>query len=142
MTIGRSVAVAMLTVGLGPMVGAGTAAAETIFGAMSKAYTANPTLNAARASTRATDEGVPQALGQHRPTITGSADFGVQRQVTNPVAGRRTGTTTNPAGVSLTVSQPIFRGFRTVNGTNAAEAQVLAAREALLSTEQTVLLQA
>lgn len=35
--------------------------AETIFGAMAKAYANNPDLNAARAGLRATDEGVPIA---------------------------------------------------------------------------------
>ena len=44
--------------------------ADTLFGAMEKAYVTNPTLNAARAGQRATDEQVPQALSGWRPTIT------------------------------------------------------------------------
>ena len=36
-------------------------------GALVLAYQNNPTLNAQRASARATDEGVPQALSGYRP---------------------------------------------------------------------------
>ncbi len=53
------------------------AAAESLSEALASAYANNPTLNAQRASQRATDEGVPQALSGFRPTVSGSADVGV-----------------------------------------------------------------
>ena len=40
----------------------GPASAESLSEALVAAYSDNPTLNAQRASLRATDEGVPQAL--------------------------------------------------------------------------------
>ena len=49
------------------------ASAETITGALSKAYQNNSSLNSARAGVRVTDEGVAIAKSGWRPTITGSA---------------------------------------------------------------------
>lgn len=111
-----------------------SASAETLADALASAYTNNPTLNAQRASLRATDEGVPQALSGYRPTVTGSADAGITRSVGNP--------TLYPRGVSLTVEQPIFLGHRTTNGVKIAETAVLAGREALRNAEQNTLLAA
>src|SRR5579871_1575049 len=44
--------------------------AETIDGALVRAYQNNPQLNAQRAQVRATDEQVPQALSGYRPKIS------------------------------------------------------------------------
>jgi outer membrane protein len=44
--------------------------------------------------------------------------------------------------VAIAVEQPIFNGFRTVNALKASESAVLAGRESLRSTEQSVLLDA
>jgi outer membrane protein len=122
-----SAALAMLLCGAMP------AGAETLASALSSAYSNNPTLNAARAQTRATDEGVPQALSGYRPTISAFAGIGAS---TTEGIGRQ------DANVGLEVSQPLFRGFRTENGVQAAEALVLASRESLRNTEQIVLLDA
>src|SRR5262245_17888585 len=46
------------------------ASSDTLEGALVLAYQNNPTLNAQRASVRATDEGVPQALAGYRPRVT------------------------------------------------------------------------
>lgn len=108
-------------------------AAESLADALASAYGNNPTLNAQRASLRATDEGVPQALSGYRPTVSASADAGVQ------MSG---GNTTYPRGVSISVEQPIFSGFKTKNSVKMAETAVLAGREVLRSTEQTILLNA
>jgi outer membrane protein len=113
---------------------AAPASAESLAEALAAAYSDNPTLNAQRASLRATDEGVPQALSGYRPTVSASASAGV----TNTTA---TGTF-NPRMASLTVQQPLFLGFRTTNSVRMAETAVLAGREVLRSTEQDVLLAA
>src|SRR5687768_11847155 len=47
----------------------GSAVSETLDGALARAYVNNPTLNAQRASVRATDETVPQALSGYRPRV-------------------------------------------------------------------------
>ncbi|MCB1452171.1 MAG: TolC family protein, partial [Rhizobiaceae bacterium] len=49
------------------------ASAETITGALSKAYQNNSSLNATRAGVRVTDENVAIAKSGYRPTITGTA---------------------------------------------------------------------
>ncbi|MEI7601567.1 MAG: TolC family outer membrane protein [Aestuariivirga sp.] len=134
-----SAATAMLTV---------TASADKLFGAMEKAYVTNPTLNAARAGQRATDELVPQALSGWRPTIsvfgevsrTRSSKEGVP--IITPDGPDVDSVAINNAtsgNVSIQLSQPLFRGFGTVNQTKSAEARVDAGKQNLLATEQQVL---
>lgn len=113
------------------------ASAETIKEALAMAYANNPTLNAARAALRATDEGVPQALANWRPTVSGSATASGVHSSSNGNGSYR-----NNASISLSITQPIFRGFRTVNGTKQAEAEVKAQRASLSGTEQDTLLSA
>jgi outer membrane protein len=108
--------------------------------ALAAAYANNPTLNAARAEQRAVDEGVPQALSGYRPTVGATAQAGL--------GWGRSDTAPNwvgpafPRTATIAVEQPVFSGFRTVNSVKAAETAVLAGRESLRSTEQTVLLSA
>jgi outer membrane protein len=126
------------------------AANETLAGALGRAYTNTPELNAARANVRAVDESVPQALSGYRPRITGTADVGRTNQET--ILQNRTNRTVNgrihssdvfsPRGVGLQVDQTLFNGFRTENSTRAAESRVLGARETLRNIEQNVLLNA
>ena len=52
--------------------------ADTLDGALVLAYQNNPTLNSQRASVRATDEGVPQALSGYRPRVTFNGTVGSQ----------------------------------------------------------------
>ena len=111
--------------------------ADTLFGAMEKAYTTNPTLNADRAGQRAVDEQVPRALSGWRPTVTVQGNLERTWAETRSTGGAAVDSTT--AGMSITLSQPIFRGFRTVEGTKAAEARVEQGRQSLLQTEQNVL---
>ncbi|MCB1487165.1 MAG: TolC family outer membrane protein [Bauldia sp.] len=104
---------------------------------MASAYTNNPDLNSARAELRAIDEGVPQAKSGYRPRISVTGDYAFQ--TTRSVLGTDWSTATNPRGVSLSVEQPIFLGFRTKNSVNMAQASVKAAREQLKLIEQQVL---
>ncbi len=113
--------------------------AETIRQAMASAYENNPKLDAERARLRATDEEVPRALSGYRPRITGNADGGVNRLETKPNTSSEG--ESRPWGYSVTLSQPVFSGFRTPNAVSEAEAQVRAGREQLRSVEQQVLLE-
>ena len=54
------------------------ARADTLEGALVLAYQNNPSLNAQRASVRATDEGVPQALSGYRPKVSVNGSVGTQ----------------------------------------------------------------
>ncbi|SHL99731.1 TolC family outer membrane protein [Roseibium suaedae] len=120
------------------MVGAaGAAQAETIKEALALAYSNNPTLNAARAQLRGVDENVPQALAGWRPTVSATVQGGGNWASSDGFETYR-----NNASIGLSVSQALFRGFRTVNSTRQAEALVRAQRESLVATEQDVLLSA
>ena len=113
------------------------ASAETILGALSKAYQNNSQLNSARAGVRITDEGVAIAKSGYRPTVAGSAsiDYSNTRSAGQTV---RLGT----ANFGIQLNQMLFDGFQTRNNVAAAEAQVQASNEGLRNTEQNILLAA
>jgi len=119
-------------------VGAGQVSAETLVQAMVSAYSGNPTLQAERARQRGTDELVPQALSGWRPTV--SADGSISK-VWEDSSGSPS-SENDPKSVAIGLSQPIFRGFKTINGTKAAEANVEAGKQGLLAIEQDILFQA
>ncbi|MGA8957207.1 MAG: TolC family protein, partial [Pseudolabrys sp.] len=52
--------------------------ADTLEGALVQAYQNNPSLNSQRASVRATDENVPQALSGYRPKVSVNGSIGQQ----------------------------------------------------------------
>lgn len=121
-------------------IGSQPAAAQSLKEALIQTYQSNPTLSAARAELRATNERVPQALSNWRPLVEAEGSYGAaQSDAERPVdtsEGRL------PAGANLTVTQPLYRGGRTVAGTGRAENEVLAQRARLETTEQDVLLNA
>lgn len=117
-------------------------AAETLESALAKAYGSNPTLNAQRASLRVTNEGVPQALSGYRPRVTGTADVGASYlESTLPGRGNTT-TRSAPRGGSIALEQTVWNFGRTGNAVSQAESLVLAGRETLRASEQSVLLDA
>jgi outer membrane protein len=122
------------------------AAGDTLPWAIVQAYQNNPSLNAQRASLRATDEVVPQALSGYRPRITATGTFTEAHIDTLTKAQDRGGPVyTRTIGQNfvqsygLTATQTILNGFQTGNRTRQGEAQVFAARETLRLTEQAVL---
>jgi outer membrane protein len=122
------------------------AVADSMEGSLALAYQNNPQVNAQRAATRATDEGVGIALGGYRPTVRATATLGelyldtLQRASTPGAPPTRSvGTIANPT-YGVTATQTLFNGFLTAGRTRQAEGQVFAARETLRNIEQTVLL--
>ncbi len=116
------------------------AAAQSLQDALALAYANNPTLQAARAQLRAVDENVPQALAGWRPTVQVAGSIGAaQGRSTNTAVGTRTDLDRNPATIQASVTQPLYRGGRTIASTRRAENQVLAQRARLIATEQQVL---
>ena len=134
MGIARKVACGLL-MGTAVLATATPARAESLAQALASAYSNNPTIRAERARQRATDEQVPQALSGWRPTVTTFADAGLQRNFVS-------GSSTEPAGISIELNQPIFRGFRTINQTKVAESNVEAGRQNLLAVELSILFDA
>ncbi len=115
----------------------GPARSENLLDALAAAYRYNPQLDAERARLRATDEGVAQAMGDYRPLIDLRADAGHQNTQSKPATSNEGHT--SPRGYSVQLIQPLFRGFRTTNAVNSAEAAVRAGRETLRGVEQEVL---
>ena len=139
-------AAVLLLAAMGPT----PALADTIEQALVRAYQNNPQLNAQRASVRATDENVPQALSGYRPRVAVTGSAGYQYTDTLSTSGGtptvivRTGIhgANSPRSIGTTVTQTLFNGQQTANRTRAAESQVSGAREALRVLEQSVLLSA
>lgn len=148
MRIGLRSAMAVATALTALAVGGGMVRAQTLAEAMAAAYNTNPTLLAARAQLRSVDENVPQALAGWRPTVvmTGAAGYSdVQaRTRTNTIRGEPfslyTDINRQTVNANASVTQPIYRGGRTVASTRRAENQVFAQRARLLVTEQQVLI--
>lgn len=146
----RQTGLVILGFALAPVV-ADAAPPATLTQALSEAYYDNPTLQAQRASLRATDEDVPTALSGWRPTIelqgsvgrvTGSEKYYssswnpfTKKQVNYSTKTPETGTQKN---AEITLTQPIYSGGKVIAQTRKAKNAVYAARAMLLSTEQTV----
>lgn len=111
----------------------GASFAESIHGAMARAYQNNASLNSARAGVRVTDEGVPLAKSGWRPAVgaTGSLSF-----------TRRNSAEISAGSFGVQIQQSIFDGFQTLNNVRAAEARVRASNESLRNTEQDILFNA
>ncbi len=125
-----------------------TARAETMNGALERAYGGNPDLNQSRANVRARDEDAPKALAGMRPKASIAANAGLQYATVKIPAGRSANGSRaysedeflgKPRGAALNVSQTLFDGGRTANAVRQAESSVLSARAALRQTEQSIL---
>jgi outer membrane protein len=122
-----------------------TVHADTMEAALLRAYQSNPQLNAQRASVRATDEAVPQALAGYRPKAALTFSGGGQyiNQTANSSSGQKIEEgLQGPHSAALTVTQTLYNGNQTANRTRSAEGQVFGAREGLRLLEQSVLLAA
>lgn len=138
----RYLALALGTTALTGLLAVAPASAENLTDALVAAYQTNPTLQAQRAQLRATDEGVPQALSGWRPTVQAQGTYGATHTDTTLNTGTTSKGDIEPYTGSVTLSQNVFAGGRTVNATDQAEYGVLAGREALMSVEQSTLFNA
>lgn len=113
---------------------AAPAHADTLREALAEAYRTNPTLQAARAQLRATDETVPIEKADGRPNVSASGavtEF-IQQNSTSFFAPTRALT----AGVDLGV--PIYSGGAVKNSIRAAKERVEAGRADLRGTESAI----
>jgi outer membrane protein len=121
--------------------------AETLGGALAKAYLSNPDINQQRAAVRVQDENIPKANAGYLPTVSAEADAGVENfQATGEGAAAGVASTfeqtSRPRGYGINVTENVWNGNRTINSIRQAESGVLGAREQLRNTEQNVLLTA
>lgn len=110
------------------------AAAETLQGALAKAYSNNPTLTGARAQQRANDENVAIQLAAGRPSSEVTGQYS-ENFLAPPNAF------TFPArqvGGNVQLNVPIYQGGSVKNGIRAADARVQAGAEQLRGTESSV----
>jgi outer membrane protein len=124
---------------------AGSSHAQTLTDALAEAYNTNPQLLAQRALLRATDEQVPQALSFWRPQVTFTGQMGGERSGFTPgstglpsAGGRSTYSTFYENSLALQVTQPVYRGGRTVAQTRQAINTVESTRAQTLAVETSV----
>ena len=125
----------------------GAGRAETIGGALIKAYLTNPDINTQRAAVRVADEAVPKANAGYLPTVTATGNVSLERANTSLIGPNNTALgsadlTLYPRGYGVTANETVFNGNRTLNSIRQAESQVFGAREQLRNTEQNTLLSA
>ena len=124
----------LASLALGAVALAAPAHADTLREALAEAYRTNPTLQAARAQLRATDENVPIEKADGRPSLTGQAaltEF-VNQNSSSDFAPDRALT----AGIDLGV--PLYSGGAVKNSIRAAEERVQAGRADLRGTESAI----
>lgn len=113
---------------------AGPAAADTLQEALTAAYRNNPTLAAARAGQRATDETVAIQKAQGRPSVDASGQYleFVKQASDNFINPDRLAT------ANLNLAVPIYSGGAVRNGIRGAGARVSAGRADLRATESSI----
>jgi len=111
----------------------GDGTTETLQEALVEAYRSNPTLLAARANLRATDEGVPIERADALPSLSASATYTEFLHDSSSTPGP-----SRSAGGQLSLGVPIYAGGGTRNAIRGAETRVLAGRADLRGTESQV----
>ncbi len=116
------------------LIAAAPAAADTLQEALVQAYLTNPTLEAARANLRATDENVPIQRAAGLPSVDTSGTFTefLKQNQASFIAPQRS------AQASLNLAVPIYSGGAVRNGVRAAETRVEAGRADLRGTESSL----
>ena len=125
-----------------------SAQAQTLTQALADAYNTNPQLLAQRALLRATDEQVPQALANWRPTVNFAGTVGGSRSAfisgstgqarPNGSTGLSSYSTFYQNSLNLQVTQQIYSGGRTAAQTSQAINFVQSARAETLAVETSV----
>src|SRR5271165_2564624 len=144
----RRLRAALLAFAAASALAAGAGRAETLGGALVKAYVNNPDINSQRATVRQTDENVPIANSGYLPTINATGTLGVAHtNLVQPLVGQGSGSEAAraqfgayPRSYGVQLNQNVFDGYRTINRIRDAESNVMGAREQLRNTEQNTLL--
>jgi TolC family type I secretion outer membrane protein len=114
-----------------------TARAQSLNEALISAFAGNPGLDAERARQRADQETIKQERAKGLPNLSLDAHRGEEKTRINS-SSRSTKLLQD--GYALTLTQPLFQGFQTYNGTRRAKAEVRAGAAQLHDREQSILL--
>jgi outer membrane protein len=127
---------AVTLVATGALIWAATAPvyADTLREALTQAYETNPSLTAARAGQRATDEGVPLAKANGRPDLSTNATY-TEFVLTS---SNSFSSPSRSIGIDTSLSVPLYLGGGVKNAIRAAENRVEAGRAGLRGTESSI----
>ncbi|MCA8867258.1 MAG: TolC family outer membrane protein [Rhodobacteraceae bacterium] len=109
--------------------------AQSLTDAMISAYRNSPQLKSEQAALRSVDEGVAQAVGAIRPSLSMTASTGF-------IHSFRTDSTTRAATLALSAQMVLWDGGTTKLAIEAARMNVVIGRESLVDVEQSILLNA
>ncbi|MXP26451.1 TolC family outer membrane protein [Altererythrobacter indicus] len=113
---------------------ASPAQADTLEDALVAAYETNPTLQAARADLRATDENVPIQRSSGLPSVNGSSQY---TEFLKQSSASFTAPDRSVSG-NVDLSVPLYSGGAVKNSIRAAKTRVVAGRADLRATESSV----
>ncbi len=116
-----------------------SARAQSLNEALTSAFAGNPGLDAERARQRADIETIKQERAKGLPSLFLDAHRGKENTRINSLS---TTTKLDQDGYALSLTQPLFQGFQTYNGTRRAKAEVRAGAAQLHDREQGILLDA
>src|SRR6202047_3915658 len=116
----------------------GATSAQSLTEALAEAYRTNPQLLAQRALLRATDELVPQALANWRPTVAFTGQTGYAASALSVAHSPTLYSHSKPSSLDLTATQQVYRGGRTEAQTRQAINAVEATRAQTLAVETVV----
>jgi len=91
------------------------ACAETIGGALTKAYLNNPNINQQRAGVRAQDENIPISYSGYLPQVSANGSLGIQNE---QIAGAPVGNgdyLSHPRGYGASFTENVWNGNKTFN---------------------------
>ena len=125
--------------GLLVLTGSGEAAnATSLFEALSESYRSNPQILQQRSKYRSTQEQVEQARSDWFPKANLSSNYTKQNTTLDQADNSTIKSSKTPLGYGVSVTQPIFRGFRTVAAVDRTNNNLLAQKSQLLMTQQDV----
>jgi outer membrane protein len=114
--------------------------AESLADAIALAYQSNPTLQAQRATLRATDETYAQAKAGYEPTLSLQASVTTENNNEVSAVNSTQGVgAVQSSSAAINLTQPLYTGGRVASAVDAAEAGIRAGRETLRATEQSIL---
>ena len=125
-----------LLAGAALLLAPGPVLADTLKEALVSAYNTNPTLLAARANQRATDENVPINRASGLPGVSGTVTY--TEQLKDQIPDLLDVTADRNLGAGLTLTVPVYSGGSVKNSVRAADTRVEAGQADLRATESSV----
>jgi outer membrane protein len=137
----RAMLVSGFVAGIFISLDASLAHAESLAQALQRTLATNPTINAEREKVLGVEETLNIAGANYRPSVTVNGDITHQNSHSDFGPGGESDDTNTARGYSVNINQPLYRGGRTVAAVSEADANIMAARQALRNVVQNILLE-